>query len=304
MRRVFLFLWLAAFSAVGLAEPMADLWVQTTPEYQACCLQTYNLATRNLDDLAKLLEKDAQGRACLPGTETPVAIVMDLDETVIDNSGFQAFSIQTGTRYSDDLWLDWMRFQAQTPSACRAVPGAVEYIAHAQSLGLTPVFISNRQQEGWDDTRILLETLKINTDNLQERMLLKLSKAEETARARALVDRLGLDTDSQEALEILQGEGSKETRRRLIAEKFAVAGYFGDMLSDFTPYLKKPNSSTPAADRAAQAERYKRRWGNHWYVLPNPTYGYWAPGQTLSAEHPEQSLDDFGFAEYLKKAHH
>src|SRR5205085_1146217 len=59
----------------------ASLWLQTAGEYRALCLQTYRTAGEHL------LRK----RAAQPKGDAPPAVIMDLDETVLDNSPFQTW---------------------------------------------------------------------------------------------------------------------------------------------------------------------------------------------------------------------
>src|SRR5438093_5303761 len=78
------------------AALLASLYVQTAAEYRACCLQTYACAAAQLD--AKLKAR-ASGR--------PPAVVLDLDETVMDNSPFQTFLDRERLPYGDLFWVEW-----------------------------------------------------------------------------------------------------------------------------------------------------------------------------------------------------
>ena len=57
---------------------MATLWMQTSAEFRALCYQAFNLARINLDSF---LDSHKSAK--------PVAVIVDADETVIDNSAYE-----------------------------------------------------------------------------------------------------------------------------------------------------------------------------------------------------------------------
>ena len=120
----------------------ADLWVQTSAEYVACCLQTYQLAGEHLEhEMARLHAEQARQAADLP--TLPPAVIMDLDETVLDNATFQTFLYDSGQNYADDLFI---KFVSDNRKSIRLVPGAKDFIDHAEALGVTVSYITNREE--------------------------------------------------------------------------------------------------------------------------------------------------------------
>ena len=243
-------------SAVNPQESslLANLYMQTSAEYEAVCLQTYSLA---LERLKTKLAARAAG-------ELKPAVIMDLDETVIDNSGFQSFLDREKLNYADPLWDSW---EKDYPDEVRLIPGAKGFIAGAENLGITVIYLSNRLTKNSAGTVTALTRLGLNTDNLSDRLMLK------------------------EA-----GQSSDKTARRKAAnEKFSVLMYFGDNLRDFSEEFVAPKLD--AADEAGQekaiAERRDKvdhavyRWGNDWIILPNPVYGEW---QRLLGKDPRSKL--------------
>ena len=114
----------------GLALVNATAYAQTAAEYQAAARQTYGAARLALDTAL------AQQQ---PGS-LPPAIILDLDETVLDNSRYAVQSIQRGETFQfDDQWTAWV-----SQSAADAVPGAADFLAYASSRGVTPFYITNR----------------------------------------------------------------------------------------------------------------------------------------------------------------
>ena len=119
----------------------AVLWVQRSAEYQANAIQTYRAAAGYLDkalaephwDALVPTERDNTGHGLKP------AVVLDIDETVLDNSPYQARLVRDGLEYSDPTWDAWVEERRATP-----VPGVLEFARAAQARGVTLVYISNR----------------------------------------------------------------------------------------------------------------------------------------------------------------
>jgi len=208
----------------------ANLWMQSAAEYYAICEQTYALA---YDRVAALAEASA-------GDKT-LAVVMDLDETVIDNSGFQAYLYRNRATYSEEVWEAYVRYQSEAPGP-RAVPGAPEFISRIEQLGVTVVFISNRSESSRQYTLRTLSRLGIDTGGAEARVLLRTTTS------------------------------SKAERRQLAANRYEIIAWFGDNLADFAAEFEDGVSVTSGA-RRQHAEQTRSRWGAEWFVLPNPAYG-------------------------------
>ncbi len=294
------------------AEPRAfkaDLWQQTSAEYRALCRQTYNWAYQVLQERrgsfelrdGRLVARDIYCCGnCLRSFEKPVAVVMDLDETVIDNSGYQVYLDKTGKNYERSSWRSWVRFQALTPRAQRAVPGAVEFIRAVEDMGYEVVFISNRYQDSLQDTVSVLKAIGVEIDDIENRLFLRPLKGQETAEAVAMLQGLGIYKKSARAQAFMHDEGHKEVRRYKVGEKWYVAAYIGDALSDFiAPVLPPGRTTARLRYRWQLVDSNRWRWGVTWFILPNPTYGYWGPGATLPENDPNKILDDYGFTEYM-----
>lgn len=171
----------------GDALVNATLWVQSQAEYRAAALQTYAAAQRVLDlELVKRADK-------------PPAIILDLDETALDNSAFAAQQLRKGMTFT--FGDDWSAWVAQ--SAAAAVPGAKEFLAYAQSRGVTPFYITNRTHAMQAATRTNLEKLgfPVGDDTILTR---------------------GDSTD-------------KSARRDSVASRYRVILLLGDDLNDFAP---------------------------------------------------------------------
>ena len=220
----------------------ANLWLETSPEYRACCLQAYRLASEKLEVRLR----------CDPKPKRP-AVILDLDETVFDNSAFETYLYNTGQEYTDALWEV---YEEKFPHDVRAVPGAVEFIHKAEAMGVTMLYISNRLEKYRASSVSVLKNLGINTADIENRVGLKPTG----------------------------GSSDKTTRRDAFCAKYDVVLYIGDNLRDFSEVFVAPKlaaDATPAAYDAAIATRLKQtddaasHWGVDWIVIPNPVYGEW-----------------------------
>src|SRR5574341_1614541 len=138
----------------------SNLYMQTAAEYQACCLQIYECAERRLEGILQAKQ------VAFPKP----AVVMDLDERVLDNSVFQTFLYQNNLEYTDALWDV---YEKDYSDEVALVPGAKNFITKAERNGVTTVYISNRSETNRQSTIKTLERVGINTENINERLLLK-----------------------------------------------------------------------------------------------------------------------------------
>jgi len=232
----------------------AVLWMQRSAEYKACCLQVYNQASQQL---GKALG-DRTWTACLEQIDQvafaklPPAIIVDVDETVLDNGGFNARMIRDGGGFQPAAWTKWCEEQQATP-----VPGSLGFLTTARARGIRVVYLTNRK-----------------------------TGAEETA-TRANLLRLGypLVEDAGEDLVLTKGEvGDKSARRRKVCERYRVIALVGDNFGDFTvPVKPRKNQGHGEAVEAATTEKMRDAcvaersdyWGTRWFMLPNPAYGSW-----------------------------
>lgn len=218
----------------------ANLYMQTSAEYAAVCLQTYNWA----------LERLKQKLAATKNGDLRPAVVMDLDETVIDNSGYQSFLFNSRAQSTAQNWEVW---EKNYPQEVRLVPGAKAFVDAAEQMGVAVVYISNRNAKNQDGTIAALKHVGLNTEDIANRLLLR------------------------------DNISDKTPRRKLAEQRFNVLMYFGDNLRDFSEEFVAPNLNASddegqkqaIADRLAKAQRANYRWGNDWIVLPNPAYGEW-----------------------------
>ena len=213
-------------------QTAAVLYMQKAAEYRALAYQAYNLARLRLDE-----DLDKRNVKKLPRAERsrPRAVIVDIDETVLDNSPSQALAIKTGRPFNTKDWYAWGEMRKAKP-----IPGAVEFLNYAVSKGVTVYFVSNRDEIQKGAT----------IDNLMN---------------------AGFRNVSAENVLLRAAESSKDARRAAVAVKYRVVMLIGDNLDDFSGVFERKS----AADRFAAADSARNEWGRKFIVLPNAMYGTW-----------------------------
>ncbi len=227
---------------------MSVLWMQRAVEYRVSAQQVYRDAT------AKLQAALSAGTAAveqenLPGYELlPPAVVLDIDETVLDNSRYQAWRLKTGSEFEPGPWNMWIRSAQASP-----IPGAVEFTQAAVRNGFRVIYISNRdckqvRPAPCADKAATIENLK----------------------------RVGLPLqDADDVMFRGEKEGwyGKEARRLEVAKKYRIVMLLGDDLRDLMPTTVVDDLRKPGGDARNQA--YTAKLGSRLFLLPNPAYGSW-----------------------------
>ncbi|HMS55740.1 MAG TPA: HAD family acid phosphatase [Fimbriimonadaceae bacterium] len=249
----------AAWQAINPQQKTLDanLYMQTSAEYRAICLQTYNWAGERLKQKLAVIQNSE---------ERPPVVVLDLDETVIDNAGFQSYLDSKALPYSDSVWETWER---DYPNEVRLIPGAKGFIQEAERQGVLICYISNRLEKHKASTIVVLKNLGFNTDNIERRLLLKAESSDKTAR-RAQAASLG-------PVIMLVGDNLRDFSEAFVAPR-------GD-------FSKPENRVAGINVRYAAVDRTPYKWGAEWIILPNPVYGEW---QKPLGPDPRQALRPSG----------
>ena len=170
------------------------------------------------------------------GSITP-AVVVDVDETVLDNSPYAARLIDAREGYSDESWDQWV-FEAQA----RPVPGALAFARLARELGVEVFYVTNRKSHLEDATRQNLAVMGF-PPGVADDVYLLVNEREEWG-------------------------SDKISRRVFIAEDYRILLIVGDDLNDFVSGARAGREA-----RAALMDEHASKWGTRWIMLPNPTYG-------------------------------
>jgi acid phosphatase len=218
----------------------AVLWMQSALEYEASALQAYRTAQLQLDHGLNTASWSAAVEQAGGAAGLPTAVVVDVDETVLDNSFYQARMIRDATAFSDQTWNLWVEERRAI-----AIPGALEFTLYAAKRGVVVFYVTNRTASGEQATRDNLAALGFPLDSNTDTVLTRGERPEWNASA-------------------------KGPRRAHIAQRFRILLLVGDDLGDF---VADP-TGTPE-ERRARTAAYADRWGRQWIMVPNPTYGSW-----------------------------
>ncbi|MEZ5007128.1 MAG: 5'-nucleotidase, lipoprotein e(P4) family [Chitinophagales bacterium] len=201
------------------------LWQQLSGEYKALSYQAFNLAKMQLDEI--LASNN------LP--EKPLAIITDIDETVLDNSPYNAKMIEDDREYESVSWKAWGELEQAT-----AVPGALEFFNYAQSKGVQIYYISNRKAN--QQTETMNNLIKLGFPYIDDAHFLLKTK-----------------------------ESGKEARRQIVAANNNIIMLLGDNLSDFSDLFDDKSTE----ERNKVTDDLQADFGKKFIVLPNPMYGDW-----------------------------
>jgi 5'-nucleotidase (lipoprotein e(P4) family) len=240
----------------ALTDPTNDnlnavLWSQSAAEYDALALQAFNQAARTLaaakaDPTFNAL--DAAEQSPLPA-DAPLAIITDIDETVLDSSAFNADLIRNpidvrlppaeAHKAFDDRWNAWVAQREAQP-----VSGALAFLTQADKDGIAIFYVTNRKDPEKAETCNNLIQVKLPLRDCAKNVL---TRNEEDGRGK-----------------------QKGSRRKAIGATHRVVLVLGDNLGDFADGIY---ASLEARDKITTD--HASWWGERWIMLPNPMYGSW-----------------------------
>jgi acid phosphatase len=232
----------ATQAAGGTPAPQNDLlnatlWMQRSPEYRANALAIYELAKIRLDQALADKSWTAATEQTGQYQDLPPAVILDADETVIDNSAYEAGLITSQTDFNPKTWTAWVN-----TAAAKAIPGAVEFTQYADAKGVKVFYVTNRTKEEEEGTRRNMEALGFPMGGNVDTLLTSKEQEDWTS--------------------------AKGTRRAHVAKDYRVLLLIGDNFGDFSDAYKGSE-----AERMQGFEAAKTHWGHDWLVLPNPSYG-------------------------------
>jgi len=232
--------------------PNSMRWLYGSGEAAALSIQAFNAfrdyalgaaRTRPRDSMVLAADATLAAPRYVPCGNKPLAVVLDADETVLLNLGYEYHEARSGMPYNQQVWNRWERTGADRVSP---VPGAVDALRALRQAGITIVFNTNRQASQAAATEAALAFAGVGPARHGETLF------------------MSGDDDS----------GSrKDARRARIAERYCVLALAGDQLGDFSDLFGASTLSIPERRRLAAAGAMAQRWGNGWFLLPNPVYG-------------------------------
>ncbi len=206
------------------SEPPAIHWVRTSAEHDLLFRQTYAWITERVEARVSGLERGSW------------AVIVDADETVLDNSEYQLRRSRQGLGYTSDSWAVWVREEAAP-----ALPGAVSFIRRVKELGGRVAVVTNRNEDVCEPTRRNLLAVGLAVDVVLCRQP---GVSEKETRSRAV--RAGTTSSGLPPLEII--------------------AWVGDNIHDFPGGSQELRDADP---------RSLADFGVRFFLLPNPMYGSW-----------------------------
>ncbi len=213
------------YKSINEYKIQAQVWTQNSAEYRALCYQAFNAAKMNLDAIFFFEKK----------YNKPLAIIADVDETVLDNSPYDGKLILNNITYNRESWVEWGNLEI-----AEAIPGALEFLKYASEKNVEIFYISNRYSEQLDAT----------INNLKK---------------------LGFPDAKESNVLLRSNSRSKSERRKFVSENYEVIMLIGDNLADFNDDFEEKLSE----ERTNYSDNLRNEFGTKLIVLPNPNYGDW-----------------------------
>ena len=211
--------------AAEAADPDSIRWVRDSAEYQAALRQVYRQATARV-------EAEARNKP-----DSPWAVILDADETVISNAQYQLERARQHLPYTQESWTAWVRRKEATP-----LPGAADFLLRVRALGGRIAIVTNRLQSECADTAAVFNTHALVYDV----MLCRPDGAPSDKNPRFGAVAAGRTSASASPLEVV--------------------AFVGDNILDF-PRLSQASK--------VQGDKELSEFGGRYFLVPNPMYGSW-----------------------------
>ncbi len=202
----------------------ATAWFQQSAEKRACYTQTFNWAKKQLTENLEASK-----------SKLPKAVIVDIDETMLDNSPYEVYLIKHNLTHKRKLWDHWVQM-----AKAQALPGALDFTKFAKQNNVEVFYISNR------NVRNLVPTMK----NLRYR---------------------GFPYADSAHILLEDTTSDKSPRREIVASKYDVIMLVGDNLRDFDEIFKDRTDNFGFKT----VDNNKKLFGSKYFILPNPMYGQW-----------------------------
>jgi acid phosphatase len=228
--------------AADAAVPQNDnlnavLWDQTSVEFRAVTTGEYALARMRLDQALADPSWTAATEQTGDFSKLPPAIILDVDDTVLNTSAYQSWTVTAGTAYSGKTWGAYVAAEQDV-----AIPGAVDFTQYAASKGVKVFYVTNRTADQESPTKEEMTKMGFPDGGNVDTYLMAKEQPDWTS--------------------------AKGTRRAFIAKNYRILLLLGDNMGDFTDKF-----GGSVADRDKEATADAAHWGHDWIAIPNPTYG-------------------------------
>lgn len=246
-------------------------WLYGAAEGAAASVQAYRAfeqyvrsAVRKRPANSVVLAQGASlaGPSFVPCGRKPFAVLLDADETAVQNQGLE-YALAARRVSSDRALLNrWQ--QAPRLTGQPAMPGAPEALAELRRLGVTVIFNTNRDSPNAAATAASLDAAGVGPAEHLKTLFLRGD---------------------------IDGKSGKDGRRWHVAERYCVIAMAGDQMGDFTDLLNAQGLAPLERRRLATGGAVGALWGNGWFLLSNPVYGPGLRGTLDEVFAPENRWD-------------
>ena len=209
------------------AERFALLWMRSSAEYRALCYQGYNAAESAINKAIKEHKNH----------EKPLAIILDCDETVVDNTKGMSESMLNGNGHFDAPW--WRAWLVKGKGL--AMPGATKFLQDTHKKGVEIFYVTGRAEK---------YSKKESTNNLIQ---------------------IGFPQVDETHLLMYTSDPDKQSRFDKVTTNYNVILYMGDNIGDFPLYTRGKN----LVQRQQIIDKAQKDFGTKFIMFPNPAYGSW-----------------------------
>ena len=215
----------------------AVLWDQTSVEFKAVTTGEYALARMRLDEALADKSWTAATEQTGDFQNLPPAVILDVDDTTVNTSAYQSWTVTAGTAYSGKTWGPYVAAEQDV-----ALPGAVDFTKYADSKGVKVFYVTNRTADQEAPTKEEMTKMGFPDGGNVDTYLMSKEQPDWTS--------------------------AKGTRRAFVAKNYRIVLLLGDNMGDFTDAF-----GGSVADRDKVYADTAAHWGHDWIALPNPTYG-------------------------------
>jgi 5'-nucleotidase (lipoprotein e(P4) family) len=248
---------LAAWLPLAAAAPLpvdqrellgGVLWMQQAPEARLATLSIFRNATEHLKKAIAAPDSAAVEQRGVDTAGLPPAVIVDVDETMLDNSPFEAHMVREGAPFDEAAWARWIGLRGAA-----AVPGALDFARAADRAGARIFYVTNRECFAGENP------CRAKADTMANMAALGFPRADDADAFLLKGERPEWRTD-------------KTGRRQLVAAKHRIVMLVGDDMRDFVSPAQAHALHARDRDLVKLAEA---EIGRRWFVIPNPMYGSW-----------------------------
>ena len=248
-------------------------WLYGAGEGAAASIQTYGafrdhalaaVRRRPRDSVILADGASPSAPAFVPCGRKPLAVVLDVDETVIQNLGYE-YALAKSGKETDGAALN--RWQKAPRAEVKAMPGAAEALHAVKAKGVTVVYNTNRDDEDAAATAATIVNAGLPPGIVKETLFHR------------------GDAD---------GQSGKDGRRTYIGQRYCVVAMAGDQLGDFSDAFNRRGIGVEERRAMAGSGPIATLWGKGWFLLSNPAYGPGLRGTIDEVYPPEVRWTDPG----------